>query len=279
MDELLTAVARRLRPAHLGPRDAALLVAAALDRSLGEVELARLLGKAVPAAAAARILALAQRRARREPLQHLVGTAPFLDFELAVGPGVFVPRPETEVLVARVAEELDAAPAGRVADVGSGSGAIAIGLARAHPARRVDAFEASPYAWPWLRRNVRGLAPGVAVHFGDWAASLARVEGEFAAIVSNPPYVPAREIPRDPEVRLFDPAPALYSGVDGLDEIRRLAAAAALRLRPGGLVAVEHTEAQGAVVRELFAAAGLRDGATIRDLAGRDRHTLARRPD
>lgn len=279
MDELLTAVARRLQPAHLGSRDAALLVAAALDRSLGEVELARLLGRAVPTDAAARILTLAERRARREPLQHLVGTAPFLDFELAVGPGVFVPRPETEVLVTRAIEELDAAPAGPVGDVGSGSGAIAIGLARAHPARRVHAFEAAPHAWPWLRRNVRRLAPGVAVHFGDWAASLTRVEGEFAAIVSNPPYVPAREIPHDSEVRLFDPEPALYSGADGLDEIRRLAAAAMRRLRPGGLVAVEHTEAQGAAVRGVFAAAGLRDAETIRDLTGRDRHTLARRPD
>lgn len=279
MDELLAAVARRLQPAHLGPRDAALLVAAGLDRSLGDVELARLLGKPVATGEAERIMAIADRRARREPLQHLVGTAPFLDFDLAVGPGVFVPRPETEVLVARAITELGATPNGPVADIGSGSGAIAIGVARAHPDRRVHAFEASPHAWPWLRRNVAARAPGVVPHFGDWAASLARLEGEFAAIVSNPPYVPAREIPRDPEVRLFDPEPALYSGADGLDEIRRIAAAAAARLRPGGFVAVEHTETQGEAVRELFQAAGLGDAVTIRDLADRDRHTLARRPD
>ncbi|UQN15911.1 peptide chain release factor N(5)-glutamine methyltransferase [Gulosibacter sp. ACHW.36C] len=279
MDELLASVARRLTRSQLTARDAALLVAAGLGRSLGDVELARLLGKCVDASEAQRILSLAERRARREPLQHLVGSAPFLELELAVGPGVFVPRPETEVLVERAAEELEGAPAGPVADLGSGSGAIAIALALRVPERAVYAFEASPYTWPWLRRNIVALAPGIAPRFGDWRASLDRIDGDFAALVSNPPYVPAREIPRDPEVRLFDPETALFSGSDGLDEIRRIAEVAAVRLRPGGFVAVEHTEDQGAAIRQLFETRGLVDAHTIQDLAERDRHTFARRPD
>ncbi|WP_193128254.1 peptide chain release factor N(5)-glutamine methyltransferase [Gulosibacter sediminis] len=279
MDELLAMVTRRLLRSQLTARDAVLLASVGLGRSLGDIELARLLGKTVEVSEAERVLSLADRRARREPLQHLAGAAPFLELDLAVGPGVFVPRPETEVLVERVTEELGATPAGHIADLGSGSGAIAITLARRAAGREVFAFESSPYTWPWLRRNINALAPEVVPRFGDWRASIDRIDGEFAALVSNPPYVPAREIPRDPEVRLFDPEAALYSGSDGLDEIRRIAEVASERLVPGGFVAVEHTEDQGGSVRQLFGDAGLVGSFTIQDLAERDRHTFARRPD
>ena len=168
----------------------------------------------------------------------------------------------------------DARP--RVADLGAGSGAIAIAIAAARPDARVLALEASPRAWPWLRRNLRAHAPGAEPRFGDWRQQLeAEPDGDFALLVSNPPYVPTREIPADPEVRRHDPEPALYSGADGLDEIRRIAGAARRLLAPGGHVLVEHTERQGAATRAVLESAGLVDAATLADLTGRDRITLA----
>lgn len=280
--ELVDAVAARFAGSGFDDpaREAQLLVAAVLDRSLGDLELDRLLGRRVPAADSRRVLELAERRARREPLQHLVGRAPFFGVELAVGPGVFVPRPETELLVETALATLAPAAEGRsprVADLGSGSGAIAIAIANRRPDARVLALEASPHAWPWLRRNLRALAPDVEARFGDWRAQLAgEPDGAFAALVSNPPYVPASEIPADPEVRRHDPATALYSGADGLDEIRRIAAAAARLLAPGGHVLVEHTERQGEAVRAVLSDAGLADARTRTDLTGRDRISLAR---
>ena len=278
--ELQQQVARILVPGGFPnpAREAELLIAAVLDRSPGQLELDRLLGRSLERDQVDGVLAVASRRARREPLQHLVGSAPFREVELAVGPGVFVPRPETELLV----ELVRTAPAARrhqarIADLGSGSGAIAIGVAMALPGAEVVALEASPFAWPWLQRNLRRHAPHVEARFGDWDAQLAHEHpASFDVLVSNPPYVPQREIPADPEVRLFDPETALYSGGDGLDEIRRIAVAAERLLRADGCLVVEHTEEQGAEIREIFAAQGLVDTATHPDLTGRDRFTSAR---
>lgn len=262
-------------------READLLLSAMLQRSLGDIELDHLLGRQLPSEDINRILRAARRRARREPLQYLSGTAPCYGFDFLVGPGVFVPRPETEQLIdfgIRFLRDfgLDEPV---VADLGSGSGAIAASVAATLPAADVTAFEASPFALPWLTQNLRRLAPDVHVEFGDWHDRIhAEPKRKFTAILSNPPYVPLREIPADPEVRLFDPEAALYSGEDGLNDIRRIAATASELLMPGGLVAVEHTEQQGGQVREIFAANGLVASHTEIDLSERDRFTWARQP-
>lgn len=272
--DLCREVAGVLAPSGIvnAEREAELLIAAVSGRSLGDLQLDQLLGRSIAADDCRRIRLATARRARREPLQHITGTAPFMDFELAVGPGVFVPRPETELLVAFATGEL-ADATGTVIDIGAGSGTIAIGIARACPNVEVVALEASPLAWPWLRRNVRELAPNVDTRFGDWVQQVP--EGPLAAICSNPPYVPSTAIPQDPEVRCFDPEMALYSGADGLDEIRRIAAVAAAQLRSDGFVVVEHTEDQGEAIRACFSGAGLKRATTISDLTDRPRLTVA----
>lgn len=277
IDEIIAEVRGMLIPAGLAPVEAEITVAAALDYSRGDLELARLLGRRLTARQAQRIRSFARQRARRIPLQYLTGTAGFYAHEFAVGPGVFIPRPETETLVSLAIEAARGSERPIIYDLGSGSGAIAASIAAELPDARVTAVEASPYAWPWLRRNLRDIAPQVRAHFGDWHRLLAELPaGTVDLLVSNPPYVPDPEVPQDPEVRLFDPETALYSGTDGLDDIRQLASEAARLLRPGGAVLVEHTERQGERVRGLFAAAGLRDAQTHRDLTGRDRMTSAK---
>lgn len=274
VDELLTRSERLLRASGLKhpEREAVLCVAGVLGISSGELAIMRLLSRSCSDRDAQRVRVAVTRRARREPLQHILGSAPFMDFELAVGPGVFVPRYETESLVEIAIRYLQDAR-GTVIDIGSGSGTIAIALARALPEVTVVALEASPHAWPWLQRNIRTLAPRVQARFGSWDMNLP--SGKIAAICTNPPYIPQTEIPRDPEVRCFDPAMALYSGEDGLGEIRRIASVAAGRLRSGGFVITEHTEAQGDAVQRCFTDAGLRDARTFRDLTDRPRFTVA----
>ncbi|QUY61845.1 Release factor glutamine methyltransferase [Gulosibacter molinativorax] len=261
-------------------READLLLSAILRRSLGDIELDHLLGKELASEDINRVLRAARRRARREPLQYLAGTASCYGLDFNVGPGVFVPRPETELLIDFGLAFLKSfgSPSPVVADLGSGSGAIAASVAVSVPEAEVTAFEASPYALPWLVANLRNLAPEVRVEFGDWHERIHTAPvRQYTAILSNPPYVPARDIPADPEVRLYDPETALYSGVDGLGDIRRIGATAAQLLVPGGLVAVEHTERQGQAVREIFTENGLIEATTERDLNDRDRFTWARR--
>lgn len=264
-------------------READLLMSAILGRSLGDIELDHLLGRSLASEDINSLLRAARRRARREPLQHLAGQAPFYGLDFHVGEGVFVPRPETEVLVEFALNFLrdSSIPAPLVADLGSGSGAIAAAVATQYPDAHVLAFEGSPFTWPWLLRNLRRLAPTVNAQFGDWherihALAAQQPARRYACILSNPPYVPAAQIPADPEVRHFDPEMALYSGADGLTDIRRIATTAAALLQPNGLVAVEHTEQQGEQVRALFTAAGLREANTEKDLSGRNRFTWAR---
>ena len=262
--------------------EAEVLIADVLEQSRSEVELASLRGALLEPSEVERVMRAARRRARREPLQHITGRAPFRGLELEVGTGVFTPRPETEGLVETAVERLRQRGRTRpltVLDLGSGTGAVALGVAIAVPTARVIAVEASAHAWPWLLRNVRRYGAGrVTPVFGaEWDRAF---DGEIDAIVSNPPYIPAANVPRDPEVRLHDPAMALYSGADGLDAIRAIAALAARRLTPLGFVSVEHDDHHGPACREVFATAGLLDAATRTDLAGRDRITTAvRAPD
>ena len=228
------------------------------------------------------------RREAREPLQHITGLAYFRYLELAVGPGVFVPRQETEVMtgwaIDRLAEMDVAEPL--VADLGTGSGAIALSIAQEVPRARVHAVEADPLARQWAERNIASCAVAsphtagrVSLHAGDFAAALAELDGLVDLVVSNPPYIPVGAwVP--PEVGEYDPATALWGGgADGLDAVRAVEATARRLLRPGGLLAVEHGAQQGPAVYWVFAAErGWQETRNHVDLAGRDRFVTAARP-
>ena len=219
---------------------------------------------------------LVNRRAAREPLQHLTGFASFRHAELAVGPGVFVPRPETELLagwaIGQVLERADPV----VVDLCTGSGAIARSIADEVPHAQVHAVELDPEAHVWAQRNLS--ATGVDLRLGDFATAFDDLLGTVDVVVCNPPYVPLESWESvAPEARDHDPHLALFSGSDGLDAIRLLAVRAASLLRPGGVVGVEHADVQGEAVPAVFAATGrwteVRDNS---DLTGRARFTTAR---
>jgi release factor glutamine methyltransferase len=259
--------------------DAELLLAAVLD-----VPRARLLTlDDVPDDAADRFGVLLEQRADRVPLQHLTGRAPFRHLELAVGPGVFVPRPETEQLVGWALDQLAGIADPVVVDLGAGSGAIALSLAHEHPRARVTAVERDAGAIEWTRHNaaVRAAAGDrpVEVLAGDMTDPelLRDLEGTVDLVVSNPPYVPdGARVPR--EVADHDPPLALWGGPDGLDVVRRLLVTAARLLRPGGGLGIEHADAQGSALPALVRAHGdFIDVADHPDLAGRPRFTTARR--
>jgi len=258
--------------------DADLLIGHVLGQSRGQVQAAAIMGAALAESDAAAIAALVERRAKREPLQHITGRAPFRSLELNVGPGVFVPRPETEGLAQIAIDALrsmaDPEPVG--VDLGTGSGAIALALATEVPHARVFACENSPDAFPWTSRNFAEVgAENATLVFADLADAFPELDGTVAVVVSNPPYIPADAIPRDPEVRLFDPAHALYGGPDGLDVVRLVSRTGLRLLRGGGVLAIEHGELQGAEIRVLLTADGWRGATTQRDLTGRDRATVA----
>jgi release factor glutamine methyltransferase len=227
------------------------------------------------------------RRAAREPLQHITGCAYFRYLELEVGPGVFVPRPETEVMTGWAIDRLRAMDVAEpvVVDLGTGSGAIALAIAQEVPRARVHAVEADPLARPWTERNIERLAAAapytkgrVTLHGGDFADSLHELDGQVDLVVSNPPYIPlGAGVP--PEVGEYDPPAALWGGADGLDAIRVVERVARRLLRPGGLVAVEHGAPQGAAVYWVFPEeAGWRDTRNHKDLTRRDRFVTATWP-
>jgi release factor glutamine methyltransferase len=220
-----------------------------------------------------------RRRAKREPLQYIDGTAAFRDLVLRVDPRVLIPRPETEVLVQEVLDWARPRNDLVAVDVGTGSGAIALALATEGPFSRIVATDAQADALDAARENHAHAAPDAPVEFrlGDL---LAPVRGEaFDVVVSNPPYVGSEEAASlDPEVRDWEPATALFAGVGGLDVIRRLVPQAAEALKPGGLLALEIGAAQGAAVRGIIEETNAFGAPRVRpDLAGRDRFVLAER--
>jgi release factor glutamine methyltransferase len=258
--------------------DADLLIGHVLGLSRGGVQARAILGGVLDDDQAAALEALVVRRAAREPLQHLTGRAAFRSLELAVGPGVFVPRPETEQVVQLAIDALRATaePEPIAVDLGSGSGAIALSMATEVPHARVWAVENSAAAFAWTRRNVDEVgAANLELVFGDLATELSELDGRVAVVISNPPYVPAAEIPVDPEVHLHDPVAALYGGEDGLDVVRVLSRRAAELLHPGGLLVLEHAEQQSAAIAAILSADGWRAIAHHRDLTLRDRATTA----
>ena len=223
--------------------------------------------------------ALVGRRVAREPLQHLTGRAYFRHVELAVGPGVFVPRPETELLAGWVVDQargLGSSRAPVVVDLGTGSGAIAKAVADEVPHARVHAVELDEAAHGWATTNLAGT--GVDLRLGDLGTAFDELAGTVDVVVSNPPYIPLDAWESVAlEVRDHDPALALWSGADGLDAMRAVEARAAVLLAPGGVVGVEHADAQGESAPAVFATTGrwvdVRDH---RDLAGRPRFVTAR---
>jgi release factor glutamine methyltransferase len=206
--------------------------------------------------------ALVARRANRVPLQHLTGIAYFRHLALAVGPGVFVPRPETELLVEAAIAHLKTIPAPRnVVDLCSGSGAIALSIALEVPGTIVLAVELSEDAVKWLAHNVvdhaaqlEAVGSHIFIHHGNAGdrSLLADMVGQLDAVVTNPPYIPQDMIPRDPEARDHDPAMALFSGEDGLDVASEVAWVGADLLRPGGFFGMEHADVQGESVPALL---------------------------
>jgi release factor glutamine methyltransferase len=230
------------------------------------------------AADGAAFAALVERRAAREPLQHITGKAPFRSMELSIGPGAFVPRPETEQVAQFAIDALRsvASPQPLGVDLGTGSGAIALAMATEVPHARIWGVENSPEAYLWARRNqAESGADNITMVFVDLADALPELNNTVDVVISNPPYIPVDAIPRDPEVRLFDPEPALYGGVDGLDVVHAVSASALRLLRAGGTLVMEHGELQAAAIADLLRADGWSAVATHRDLLGRDRATTA----
>ncbi|SDQ73339.1 peptide chain release factor N(5)-glutamine methyltransferase [Quadrisphaera sp. DSM 44207] len=274
---LRTATARLAAAGVPSPRaDAEALAAHLLATSRGQVLALALRGAPAPHG----YEELVARRAARTPLQHLTGRAAFRTVELAVGPGVFVPRPETEVtagLAVQAAQRVAASGASPlVVDLCTGSGAIALAVATEVSGARVHAVELDPAAHAWALRNLAGS--GVRLHLADAASALPELDGAVDVVVSNPPYVPPGAVPREVEVREHDPARALYGGgPDGLDVPRAVVATAARLLRPGGVVAVEHAEVQQEALLALLGAPSWVGAVGHADLAGRPRCVVAQR--
>lgn len=236
--------------------------------------------------ALARLEELAARRAAREPLQYILGRWPFLDFELAVGPGVLCPRADTELLAEEGAKRLAGKSSPAVLDLCAGSGCVGLGVKRLCPAARVTCLEKSPDAFRYLERNAASALPGfdgtrpaVTCVQGDVFEYQRRLAPEsLDLILSNPPYVTDEEMERlDPEVRR-EPAMALRADREGLAFYEHIAPAYLPALRPGGWLAVEIGWKQGAAVQAIFRAAGYEAVVCIPDLEGRDRVVAGKKP-
>jgi release factor glutamine methyltransferase len=260
--------------------DAELLAAHVLGASRGEVAAWAVSGRALTAVQTVDFRRLVISRSTRTPLQYLTGTSAFRSVDLQVGPGVFLPRPETELVAGRAIEALADAVRARGAgavigvDLCTGSGAIAAAMAQEVPGARLHAVEADPEAAWWAAAN---LGPrGVELHLDDAATALSALDGSVDVVVSNPPYVPDGRVPEQAEARR-DPERALYGGgADGMRMPAVIAAAAARLLRPGGVLVMEHDDTQTAAMARLLEGDGLFTAVLTRnDLNDRPRCTEA----
>lgn len=260
---------------RIDPDEAGWLLAHVLERSRGW--LFAHADDPVRAPDAAAFDALLARRERGEPVAYLCGRRGFWNFDLAVTPDTLIPRPDTELLVELALERLPRHRALHVADLGTGSGAIALALASERPAAQVLATDASAGALEVARANARALAlHNVEFRLGDWFEA---VPGRrFDLVASNPPYIASGDPHLAQGDLRYEPAGALASGADGLDAIRSIVAAAPAHLVPGGWLLLEHGWTQGEAVRGLLQAAGFCDVATHADLERRDRVGLGRLP-
>lgn len=284
MEPLLEAAARQL--AEAGVESARLNAELLLEHVTGIPRLRRRILQPPPpdAAQLARFHDLVRQRASRIPLQHLVGHVDFLDLRLAVTPAVLIPRPETEQLVLLALERLAGIPSPRVADLGTGSGCIALAIARQRPDARVDAYDLSAGALDIARANAAstGLGDRVQFHSADAfgsssAAPLPGLADGFDLIATNPPYIPDSEIPTlEPEVRDHDPGLALSGGPDGLAPYRHLAAHASGCLRPGGWLLAEFGRGQAGDLGRLFSNGRWSEISFAKDLSGLERILIVR---
>ncbi len=266
--------------------DAQLLLGHLLD--IPHLELWLRQSDPLSAAQAGKFSQLLERRRRREPLQHITGWTSFLDLTLHVGPDVLIPRPETEILAQKAIEFLKSrTPPVSVLDWGTGSGCLALSIARALPRVKVTALDASPDALRIARANAiaHRLADSIRFVEGQGLEGLGAALGAgvpvspFDAIVSNPPYIPTTEIGQlQPEVRDHDPRLALDGGPDGLDCFRELARIARPWLKPGGRLLVEFGDGQGPALTRLFAELGWESIGIEKDLSGRERILIVGSP-
>lgn len=284
--------------------DAQLLWGHVLGLSRGEVQTAAVLQRNITPEQQAAFAPLLHRRLKREPLQHILGYAYFYGLPLAVGQGVFVPRPETELLADMALQHLrryHPAGAATIADFCAGSGALAFALEHGAPGNTVTAFEKSPAAFSWLQRNKQELKLETTLLQVDLAAAAHQLgllplagstltnlpsvsdtalqwftahAGSLDVLVSNPPYVPRAAVPETPEVRDYDPQLALYSGADGLELLRWLVPLFGYLAAPGAFCGIEHTEAQGAEIAAMLQCVGFTAVQTVPDLTSRPRFTV-----
>lgn len=251
-------------------REAEVLLGAALGRSRSWL-LANPDERVLDCEATDRYEAFLTRRSHGEPVAHLLGEKEFWSLPLRVGPGVLVPRPETELVVERALAHLPADCDLDVLDLASGSGAIALAIASERPRCRVVATDLSPTAVAATRANALrlGLGDRVTVLQGAWFEPVAG--RSFDLVASNPPYIAADDPRVEPAVRRYEPAEALFAGPTGLEALRVIALGAPGHLRPGGWLVVEHGDTQGPAVRQCLQLAGFDAVRTHRDLAGRER--------
>lgn len=270
---LLAAAARRLAGAGVSSpqTDARLL----LQHAAGMSQTQLLTARELPAEARERFEAMLAQRVQGVPVQHLTGHAWFRGLQIAVGPGVFIPRPETELLAQAVIDELAPRGGGVVVELCAGTGAISAAVAAEVPGSRVHAVEREPDAARWLRRNL--TETGAHVIEADMAEALPELDGRVDVVVANPPYIPWSQHDALPvEVRDHDPATALFADEDGMAAIEVVIEVAGRLLRPGGLVAIEHGDDQSPAVLERLRRAGFGDVVGHHDLAGRPRFATGR---
>lgn len=296
MGAVLEAAAARLARAGIDTarHDAKLLLAESAGRSLSDVDKAMLMDDAFsqfapsPEARGA-FESMLGRRESREPLQHIVGHAPFRYLDLDVGPGVFVPRPETELVVQEAIDWITAhglySP--RVVDLCAGSGAIGLAIATEVPGAQVWAVELDTQAAQWTRRNMHKVGerfPDLVANYrlevadATCPVTLATLDGTADVVISNPPYIPLTNVPQQPEVRDFDPDTALYGGsADGMMIPERIIVRAAALVRKGGLFVMEHDITQSDRTVAFARANGFTEARTHTDLTGRPRYLVATR--
>jgi release factor glutamine methyltransferase len=272
---LLQAEAAALIGGSAAQREAEMLLQHALGRSRAWLYAH---GDAAPdASSAAAFRALVARRAAGEPVAYIVGHREFWSLDLEVGPNVLIPRPETELLVELALQRIPQATAAQVADLGTGSGAIALAIACERPHASVVATDASAPALALAQRNARRSSiPNVTFASGDWCGALG--DRRFDVIVTNPPYIAANDPHLGQGDLRHEPRAALASGADGLDAIRTITARTPAHLSPGAWLLLEHGFDQGGVVRELLAQSGFVEVFTALDLERRERVSGGRTP-